>query len=353
MFLHPSLRHITISCSNFNAEITHGRITDNERRSTPLESLTLIECNVNVDFLDVVLSLPKALKELSIGERLHAFPDCYPNPDETTRTSQPKFVDALLRQAHSLERLSHTSGAVKYLTTTRCDEHGKNKLRGLKNLRHLELGIESTLCSYLERNDYPESLELLKVTDASWANTTQVTEAFVRHSGNVLQRCNEITKQMFRPVDLDICFSNGEPEQILSTIPTGSLAGILLAILGGPIRAPLYALASTLRSRGKRLRLFSQKFSSDKSYIPPYMFGEEVPAEVQFYDSDNFWRLRGRNFRVVDDEDFQAEVKKRPKLICLQCLKKLPGWECHNSGDGSACIHCEDDGRHCEYGVLG
>jgi hypothetical protein len=74
MFLHPTLRNITFSCLNFAADMSHeDDLVKEKQKCTPLQSLTIIECNVNIQFLDVVLSLPKALKELSIGERLHTF----------------------------------------------------------------------------------------------------------------------------------------------------------------------------------------------------------------------------------------------------------------------------------------
>lgn len=137
MFLHPTLKHITISCSNFDAQITHSDIEESQRGSTPLVSLTLIECNVNVNFLDVVLSLPKALKELDIGERHHAFAGCEPSDDVSTRTSQPAFVDALARQASSLERVSHTSGASRYLLKYDSSARGAHTLSDLHNLSYL------------------------------------------------------------------------------------------------------------------------------------------------------------------------------------------------------------------------
>lgn len=349
MFFHPTLRHITLSCTNFDAEITHDNIPPSKRKSTPLQSLTLIECNVNVKFLDVMLSLPKALKQLDVGERLHVFPECYPSTDRTTRTSDPLFVDALARQADSLERLSHISGHIQHLTSPIANEHRKAQFRDLKNLKYLELCIESTLFDqHLAQNDYPDSIQTLKVTDATWSNAAFHSEQFLRHPRNVLRRCNEVvSKHMSRAVDIDVRFTNDDCEQLLSAIPTGNTAHVLPEILGSPIRSPVYKLATSLKSRGKRLRLFVQRFSSGKTFIPPYMYGEEVPHEAQFYDSDDFWRFSGTNFRVMDDEDFQAEVHKMPRMRCTECVKR--GRECFNSGDGKACIFCEGGVGECVY----
>jgi hypothetical protein len=114
-------------------------------KSTLLQSLTLIECNVNVRFLDVVLSLPKALKELSISERLHLFPDCVPSLDKDVRTSSALFLTALQRQADSLKKLTHIGGRVDYIPSRVTDPDGAAKLRSLEKLEFLELGFESHL----------------------------------------------------------------------------------------------------------------------------------------------------------------------------------------------------------------
>ncbi|KAF1976777.1 hypothetical protein BU23DRAFT_551233 [Bimuria novae-zelandiae CBS 107.79] len=346
VFLHPTLKRLTISCTNFDAKITHDDITEKQRRSTPLNSLTLIECNVNVNFLDVVLSLPKALKELNIGERLHVFPGCLPSADSSTRTSQPAFLKALARQADSLEHLSHIAGSTQYLPSLVDDlEPNTPRLRDLTSLRTLSLGIETMLLTHVKRDDYPLSLESLKVMDVSWANNVigRVNEETIKHPGRVLRHCTEVVKGMTRPVDLSILFSNENPEQILSQLPSANIAAVLQSILNGPIRAPLYTLSSLLQSSNRRLRLLTSTFSSGNKYIPPYMYGEEVPHEELIYSSDDFWRLCGVNYRVMEDELFVRDVRQKPKLICGPCRSRAGRYECFNAGDGNECIHCERD----------
>ncbi|KAL1610846.1 hypothetical protein SLS60_002517 [Paraconiothyrium brasiliense] len=288
-----------------------------------------------------------ALKELDIGERLHVFPGCMPSNDSTTRTSQPAFLKALIRQADSLERLSHISGNTQYLPR-KCSTFDDDtaRLRHLSNLRSLSLGIETMLLTHLQRDDYPASLCELKVMDVSWANNLRGgPEDTLRHPGRVLRHCTEVVKGMSRPIDLSILFSNPNPEQILSTIPTANIALVLQSIIDGLLRTPMYTLSSLLRSSNRHLSLLTSKFSSKNSYIPPYMYGEEVPFEEVFYDSDHFWRVCGVNFRVMDDEVFVEEVKKKPKMACAPCRDRVGRWECYNAGDGSICLHCERDSR--------
>ncbi|KAJ4299401.1 hypothetical protein N0V90_004646 [Kalmusia sp. IMI 367209] len=343
-----------LSIRNFDAQITHADISDTRRRSTPLVSLTLIECNVNVNFLDVVLSLPKALKELDIGERLHAFEGCMPSSDITTRTSQPTFIDALARQADSLERLSHISGATNLITQPDPDSHGVHALRDLEKLTYLSLDIESTLLPHLERDDYPSSLKTLRVTDVSWSSLHQrrYHRAF-NHSGRLLHHCNHILQQMSHPVDLEVHFANGHYDAIIDAAPASLIADIVLPIYNRSARAPLYPLSSYLLSQNRNLRLTASKFTTGKSYIPPYMLGEEVPFEEEIYTSNDYWRICGINFRVMDDDEFRREVNKKPRMKCEPCRAKR-GWECFNAGDGSVCIYCENRNHsHCVYPELG
>lgn len=347
MFMHPSLRRITLSCTNFEADICHSSIPSGMKKTTPLQSLTLIECNVNVKFLDVVLSLPKALKELNLGERLHVFPDCIPSKDPAVRTSHPLFMDALAWQADSLERLSHISGSIAHMVNYDPKYVGSKGLQKLTQLKYLELGMESTLWKYLENGQVPESLQTLKTTDAAWANSTSTNELFFRHPSKVLRRCAEVIRRMPQPVNLDVRFNDSDCEHLLTTIPTRGNATLLTAMLGGRIRSPLYKLATELQTRGARLRVFVHKFSTHRRFIPPFMYGEEIPKEVQIYTSDDFWRVGGRNFRVIDDEDFHAEVLKRARMVCQECEKR--NRECFNAGDGSGCLNCENGNGVCVY----
>ena len=65
IFLHPTLRGLTISCAELHQDALRwlqGTVR------TPLRKLELIECNLTVEALDTLLSLPRALEELTTGE---------------------------------------------------------------------------------------------------------------------------------------------------------------------------------------------------------------------------------------------------------------------------------------------
>jgi hypothetical protein len=141
-----------MSCLNIKNRDMESTIQSfkKERKSTALRSLTFIECNINVETLHSILSMPKALKQLSIGERLHVFPGAVPSMDPEERTCSTRFLPALQQQADSLEKLTHIGGSLAYLPGRETDPEGAAKLRSFTNLRHLELGFESHLYYYLE-----------------------------------------------------------------------------------------------------------------------------------------------------------------------------------------------------------
>ena len=65
IFLHPTLRGLTISCAELHQDALRwlrGTVR------TPLRKLELIECNLTVEALDILLSIPRALEELTIGK---------------------------------------------------------------------------------------------------------------------------------------------------------------------------------------------------------------------------------------------------------------------------------------------
>ena len=162
-----TLRDLTISCTDFEAGIKLADIPEKDLRSTPLRSLTFIECNIYLPLLSVALALPKALKKLSIGERLHAFDGCMPkqHPD-ILRTSHPQFLDELQRQADSLETLTHSCGNAELTQHYPPDPAGDDKLRCMTALKHLELDVGSPL-SYYICEKLPDSLERITIFDAS------------------------------------------------------------------------------------------------------------------------------------------------------------------------------------------
>ncbi|KAL6707310.1 hypothetical protein ACN47E_004298 [Coniothyrium glycines] len=354
MFRHPTIRNITLSCLNFEHGMTWEDFTKQgwTTKSTPLRSLILIECNVDVTFLDMVLSLPKALIELSIGERLHVFDGCEPSKNPSKRTSSPIFLTALQRQADSLRRLTHVGGNMAYLTTRETDPLGGAKLRTLVNLEHLELGIESHLYFYLRHNGVPPSLRLLKMLDT----------AVSVNAGQNIQSLSSVAFYSLLTLVTEHLPLTLSPEFVLHLRLSQSYFFRLLSmadafeqqhLLANVFldRSSIYKIARAVQNYNARFCISREYFASGHSYIPPYMYGEEVPSEKVIYNSDEFWRLNGIDYRVVDDEDFRRQLQgKANNYVCVQCKKRGFGMtDCMSAGDGSGCLRCVHLHQSCTW----
>jgi hypothetical protein len=327
MFLHPTLRHITLSCLDFDADLNlTDELVAQKHKSTPLQSLELIECNVNINFLDVVLSLPKALKDLSIGERLHTFPECEPTLDPKLRTSSTLFLTALQRQATSLKRLAHTGGLVSRLTKRQTDPDGPAKLRSLTSLETLELGFESHLYYYIRTNGFPPSLQTLKMLDTAIAinsghNLSAVSEIAFR---SITSLVTEHLPPSLNPgCTIRLRFSDHSMFRVfLMAHPLDEQNHLLSTLFLD--RPAIYKIATMLKSYNARFCVTRETFPNGDSYIPPYMYGEDLPYEEEMYDSGDYWRFNGTDYRVMDDERLRQQLKEKNCLFtCLRYVLVL------------------------------
>lgn len=346
MFKHPTLRNITLSCLNFDKRVgAPFEVSEQETKSTPLQSLTLIECNVGVAFLDAVLSLPRALKELSIGERLHAFEGCQPSMIPDDRTSSKLFLTALQRQAKSLQSLTHCGGHLGYLTSRETDPDGAAKLRSFVNLEHLELGFESHLYYYLRQSGFPPALKSLKMLDSAISinaghDLRSLSAIAFRSLTSLTHEC--LPHTLADDFTLHLKFSDHSFFRLFEIADPTEQSHLLSALFFD--RTATYKIASTLKSYSPKAHFIVSRetFPGGKSFIPPFMHGEELPVEEIMYNSDDFWRFNGINYRIMDDESWRSELKKGKKLhVCKSCQRRGMGVDdCLSLGDGSACIPC-------------
>ena len=71
IFCHPTLTSLMISCAELHETFLSPL---NCTAHSPLQQLTLIECNLTVQALSMILRVPKGLAELHIGIALHQRP---------------------------------------------------------------------------------------------------------------------------------------------------------------------------------------------------------------------------------------------------------------------------------------
>ena len=337
VFYHPTLRDLTISCLNVKNKDMESTIKSfgKERKSTALRSLTFIECNIDIDTLYSILSMPKALKQLSIGERLHTFEGARPSMDPSQRTASKRFLPALQQQAGSLEKLTHIGGSLAYLPGRETDPEGAQKLRSFTSLQHLELGFESHLYYYLRDNGFPPSLKYLKMLDNAISNNASLDpESLTRTVSN--STISLVTQRLPSTVPDDFtlhilyshhaAFRHEMADQIISRF-----------FLDRPM---IYKIADILQIHKGRFVISRDTFPSRTPYIPPYMHGEETPVEQVMYDSDDYWTFDGRDYRVIDDDKFREKVE-RDVLVCPRCERRgFTERECKQLGDGSRCQPC-------------
>src|SRR4051794_41105811 len=100
IFLHPTLRNLTISCFDIGENIEP--YLSASKNSTVLRSLTFDECNITIKGLAAILSVPKSLERLTIGERMH-----HTSHHEPLGRYPARFLEALILQERSLQYVKH------------------------------------------------------------------------------------------------------------------------------------------------------------------------------------------------------------------------------------------------------
>lgn len=325
-----------------------------KQKSTPLQSLTLIECNIDVQLLDVVLSLPKGLKELSMGERLHRFPDCEPSMDPTKRTSSPLFLRALERQAGSLRRLQHIGGLIECSPVRQTDPRGAAILRSLTGLETLELGFESHLYYYVRNNGFPPQLKTLKMLDA----------AISLNAGHDLRAMSDIAFRSLKSLVTELLPQSLESGFTLH-LHFSDHSIFRLFVIAHPAeqnhllstlfldRPAIYKIANILKSYQARFEISRETFPGGTGFIPPYMYGEELPVDEIMYDSDDYWRFSGIDYQIMDDDNLREELKGKKQLrTCSRCnTLGMSIDDCRNLGNGTPCIPCRRARAECAWTV--
>jgi hypothetical protein len=274
MFLHPTVRNITLSCSDITDDLLTSELFHGHERSTPLTNLVFDECNISAFGLQALLSLPRALKKLTLGERQYHFhnPPCIPLGNNCEH-----FMGALYMQHESLEYIKHI-GSRRWLSDN--PDLSTNVLHYFDNLRMLELGPHSILRKCLVADDFPRNLESLRLLSnyAHYHTLARGTIAYTHLSSPrtdwgsvvaaVLSKHNQVKH-------VDVILAQGFNMDSLRSLWQS-----------GERRGDIYQAAKPLRERGTRFQLFAEYFADGNVFIPPYLYGEDVPQELLVYDSE-------------------------------------------------------------------
>jgi hypothetical protein len=313
-----------------------------------LRTLTFIESNVYLSFLEVALSLPKALKELSINERLHAFKGCYPVRGQPT-TMNPEFIDVLQIVAPSLKRLVHNPGHIDF----KRDVLELNSSSQVYAMEYQKKGSMFTSLKYLETASHSllkeiisncVSLETWRLNDTDVSGDVNYTTLLF----NLMSAYQRILDMAFgyaicrnrRPLDVEICFSlTGKPVQCARTYWLENSIGQASART-----EKVYRIAAILKARGSRLRIFGETFGKYSAFIiPPYLYGEPRPWEQLLYDSAQLWTFMGKDLRDRDESHMDPSLR----ATCISCRMRKAF--CRNEGYGTTCYACVGVIGKCEY----
>ncbi|KIW04028.1 uncharacterized protein PV09_04851 [Verruconis gallopava] len=282
IFQSPTLRHIHLACTDITTEIVESlRGCDIK---TPLETLVFEECNIDSDALAVILSLPKALKRLTLGERLYHFHD---PPSECLSLSGPGLATALKHQAHSLE----------YLKQTQVYKPIQNHWFNLSESERQRRFCSSDALPFfpsLKEIDLPYGSPLYAIVKKA---PPQLERIRVHHfHGSLLGQQDVLLKTLPRELNimnqrrlshLELIFPETRTnrqdtqEQWLETLMDK-------LIKHGPfrhesMRTNIWEFARRLRTRDIRLTI---DWIRSAGYIPPFMDGEILPTQFNIYDSD-------------------------------------------------------------------
>ncbi|RMZ84131.1 hypothetical protein DV738_g684, partial [Chaetothyriales sp. CBS 135597] len=291
LFLHPTLKSLTISCAStdfpgrmFKVLQSHSNL----QKSTRLEFLHLEECDIFPQTLAFLLSLPRQLKSLKISEGVR-YTDFRSRSSRLHGNLSPaSFVYALAQNClESLEWLSLSLGYRRHPTHSISDVDQHLALSSFLKIKYLEVDrstislLRSRPCDHQTWRRLPPNLESMKVFGIP-----------------VTQR------QPFRPISnpklpFEECFirekaAHGVPklkslifafehyrheEDLIQRLPDNTGADqdfnyVELAI--SILKSECARFESICKKSGVRLQLQSTVLPT--GFIPPYLFYEEHPT---------------------------------------------------------------------------
>ena len=187
-------------------------------------------------------------------------------------------------QHESLEYIKHIGGGNRLSSNF---DLSTNVLHYFDNLRMLELGPQSVLRECLVADDFPRNLESLRLFSnyAHYHNLDRGTILYTHSSSQrmdwgsivaaVLSKHNQV-----KHVDVILA-------QAFTQMSHGFGMDSLRSLWqSGERRDDIYQAAKPLRERGTRFQLFAEYFAGGNVFIPPYLYGEDVPQELLVYDSE-------------------------------------------------------------------
>ncbi|KAG4439574.1 hypothetical protein IFR05_004922 [Cadophora sp. M221] len=272
IFLHPTLRNLTISCFDIGENIKS--YISASKNSTVLRSLIFDECNITTDGLAAILSVPKALERLTIGERLF-----HQSRHEPLGRYPARFLKALALQERSLTYVKHIGGH-----TGLSHQSTQLSLATFSNIKNMKLATDSILTKILKETappwspTIPPNLQLCLLLPSYDFNFDYQDDVWYTPMMSIIEWLG-IVSNLDIVVDLN---GRNSKDHVIQGLWKGK---------DGPRRLKhiLRLLASPspeqARLNKRRLRISVVRWTG---FIPPYMYGEQLPEEELVFDSDAY-----------------------------------------------------------------
>lgn len=270
LFRHPTLRYLHISCVTLPLDLPD---LEPYAASTPLQTLVFDECELEPESLRRILSTPKSLKHLTLGENIYNI--------HYSRSSNPKLTsaaDAAMRAlspvANSLETLTHhdpTFATVNPAHQPRISIKGDG-MRHFYHLRHLSCDPCSFLHQgiILDHNIAPPNLETLRLLH------------YNRHGedGDYFDSLPPVS-----PYTYLASLKSLEFVQPLVVSPQ-HLRYLAPYICEESRLRERHAAAFDLHQSGKNMVIYAEACQRTR-FIPPYLHGETLPELLVMYDASD------------------------------------------------------------------
>ncbi|KAF2650502.1 hypothetical protein K491DRAFT_771004 [Lophiostoma macrostomum CBS 122681] len=304
LFRHPTLRHLHVSCIRLPSDMPQ---LESHVASTPLSTLIFDECDLEVASLERILSTPKRLKNLTLGENVFNIKiGRLPSPKISTVPAAA--VKALMPVAHSLETLVH----IDPMFLTHADPTRPPAIRiegeGMRNFFNLK-SIDCDPCSFLHqgiiasRVQAPPNLESLRV---------RYYHRHYQNEHNLFDELPDINSYAQLP-SLKLL------EYIQPAItPRSAFYASQMAdsICEENRLRERHAYAYRLWKRGVQMKVYAEMHRK-YTLIPPYLHTEPRPELLLLYDSDAVGFYRDPSDPTIAFEDWldESEISEEQKEV--------------------------------------
>jgi hypothetical protein len=275
IFLHPTLRNLTISCFDIGEDLKVYLSVN--QKATPLKSLTFDECNISVQGLATILTIPKSLERLTLGERMFHLSGYTHVP---LGHSPELLLQALALQKDSLQYLKHIGGFIELP-----ERHTGMSMFSFRNMRQMELSTHSIITRVLRESSppwastIPPDLQLLRLVEFYLSSEfessdMQILPSVLEWLSRVPQLDYLIHSQNLRSEDRNTTLQFSSMKEELK--PTWKK---ILTLVG----VDFEDFEPIPEDGMHRLRIIAVRLTK---FIPPYMYGETPPKEVAIFDSE-------------------------------------------------------------------